>query len=116
MFGKNNHVESNMGNRKEIYTLYDTATKSYMNPIIAMAAGAVIRDLTEFAKDKSTTVGKHPEHYQLYKIGDWFEQKGIIESHAPEHICNVWELLDEQYEDEHEAINKPDITHLEGIN
>ena len=67
----------------KIYSIYDSKAESYAKPIFADRVGEVIRSFGDIANDKSHPIGKHPEDYSLYEIGEWDDDAGTVENTTP---------------------------------
>lgn len=63
---------------KNIYSIYDTKAQFFRSILILRTKGEAVRVFTELANDKQTDIGKNPEDYVMYKIGEFDEIKGEI--------------------------------------
>ena len=63
-----------------ILSIYDTATEAYMRPFTAQSEGQALRMFEDEVKRPDSEIGKHPEHYQLYKIGEFQDHNAEITS------------------------------------
>lgn len=79
---------------KNIYSMYDTAVKAYMQPIFADATGGLIRELTDLLKNQDHAFTKHPEDYTLFQIGTYDEKTAEIIPCNPTKIIGMWELVE----------------------
>jgi hypothetical protein len=61
-----------------VYSVYDEKVKTFGNPFYKPTNPAAIRDFADLAKDQNTTVGRHPEDYTLYQIGEYDDQTGLM--------------------------------------
>lgn len=62
----------------KMFTVYDSKAEYYLQPFQMMTKGEAIRNFTEWANDTKTTIGKHPEDYILYEIGEYDNISGVI--------------------------------------
>ncbi len=76
-----------------IYTIYDTASGSYWQPLFAQADGQAIRQFTDMAVTAENPVGKHPEDYSLHRIGVYNDQNAKIEVQINECIATALECI-----------------------
>lgn len=64
----------------EIFTVYDTQAKAYLQPFFSANADTAKRAFTACIKDKEHLFGQNPDDYKLYFIGSFFDDSGNIES------------------------------------
>lgn len=78
-----------------LFTIFDTKSGTYRDPILVPDQAAVIRALsTNFFNpanqyDQYVT---HAEDFQLFKIGSFDRKTGLVSSYQPEHILNLHDL------------------------
>lgn len=61
-----------------IYCVYDEKVKSFGMPFFKPSNPAAIRDFTDLAHDSNTTIGRHPEDYTLYQLGEYNDTEGTL--------------------------------------
>lgn len=64
--------------KKLIYNIYDSKSKSWFTPVFVLREGQMLRSWMDVANDESSTIGKHPEDYCLFKIGTFDDDTGDI--------------------------------------
>lgn len=69
----------------KIFTVNDSKAKAWGMPMILKSSGEAVRSFTDVANDTATMIGKHPEDFALFEIGEYCEQTGVITSY-PEKI------------------------------
>lgn len=52
-----------------LYCVYDSCAGYYDRPFCAQADGEAVRSFSDIAGDAEHPIGKHPEHYSLYRVG-----------------------------------------------
>lgn len=80
---------------KTICTIHDTKAEVWGEPFYVMSNGQAVRAFADAARGNDTDIGKHPEDYNLYKIGEWDERTGAILAIEPVHLiagANVKEI------------------------
>lgn len=79
-----------------IYTIYDQAAKAYMKPIFLNTDGMAIRAFQDAVNsDTPSDISQHPEQFTMFKIGEYDDQKGLINSYdSPEYLAAGHELLE----------------------
>lgn len=73
------------------YSIYDRKALIYSAPFFAPNDQVATRTLGDAAADPNTSLGRHPGDYVLYFVGDFDDQKGILQSVAP--LVHVVDLL-----------------------
>lgn len=79
--------------RMAIYAIYDTATGAYMRPFFVQADAQAVRAFSDLAVAADHEVGKHPEDYSLFRIGQFDDKKGKIIGESPECIATALECV-----------------------
>ena len=62
----------------KIFTIFDSKVESYSVPFFQPHVGHAIRQFTDLVNDPKTSVGKYPEDYTLFEIGEYDEVTGKI--------------------------------------
>jgi hypothetical protein len=71
----------------QIMAIRDNAAGAFMRPFFAMSTGAARREFGDIANDSQHAIGKHPEDYCLYHLGEFNEINGDFEiSATPESL------------------------------
>jgi len=78
--------------RMFVYTIFDSATAAYMRPFFMQSDGQATRAFSDIANDPDHDIGKHPEDYSLYRIGQWDDQKGEVMPDKGECIAKAREV------------------------
>ena len=61
--------------RMMVYTIFDTASGAAMRPFFAQGDGAAMREFSDLAVNADHPIGKHPEDYSLFRIGQFDDNK-----------------------------------------
>ena len=81
------------------YTMYDSKAKTYMKTFDVRNDGEAIRLLTTWVNDSSTqtNINKYPEHFSLWKIGQYDDQSGkyVNNEEGPEEIIQAIQCVEE---------------------
>ena len=77
------------------YTIYDVASGTYMRPFYSEADGQAIRGFKDIAQDENHDVGRHPEDYTLYRIGDFNTTTGKMTGEDLEKMATGLEMIAE---------------------
>lgn len=76
-----------------MYSIYDTAAKAYIQPFFMHNDGLAIRAFQDNVNSPDSQINKHPKQFHLYKVGMWDDAEAKIESLEPTCIAYASELL-----------------------
>lgn len=67
-----------------VCSVRDRAVDAFMRPIFVPAAGAAIRSFSDEVNRVSpeNEMNRHPSDYDLYELGQFDDQTGILSSHS----------------------------------
>lgn len=71
------------------YTIYDRKAQLYLSPFFAVSDGAAIRSFSDLANDLSTTIGRHPMDYVLFRNGTFDDVNGMLSADNPQHVADA---------------------------
>lgn len=88
----------------KLYQIFDNKAQTTHGPIMAAVNPvAITREIEEHANNTATTIGRHPEDYELRQIGILDEETGMLMKYdkdgelavqfIPVHIVNCSELV-----------------------
>lgn len=60
----------------KIFSVQDSKAGVFMQPFPAVNELVALRGFADAAKDKVTNVGKHPEDFNLFELGEFDDQEG----------------------------------------
>ena len=75
------------------YTIYDVASGIYMRPFFSQADGQAVRGFKDIATDADHEIGKHPEDYTLYRIGNFNDTTGKMAGEELEKLATALEMV-----------------------
>lgn len=77
-----------------VYSVRDTCVGSFLLPMFFQNNAAAVRALGDAVNrpDKDNNFHQHPEHYQLYRVGDFDDESGSLEPMVPEFIVDCQSL------------------------
>lgn len=79
------------------YSVYDRKTLTYMPPFYAPTDGAAIRIAGDAANDPNSNLGRHPNDYVLFFVGEYDDQNGLLKACTPlDHVIDIAALLEKQ--------------------
>ncbi len=59
-------------------TVRDEKADCFAHPFFVPALGLALRMFEDWSKDKETAVGRHPEDYSIFKIGEFDQVAGVF--------------------------------------
>lgn len=73
----------------------DSASDLFARPMFLPAVGAGVRSFADEINrdDVENALNRHPEHFDLYKIGTFEDSDGSVVGHVPEHIVAARDLV-----------------------
>lgn len=80
----------------QVYSLMDKQAQLFAQPFISINENTCKRDVSMQIARSSGTLNFSPADYDLYRLGKFTDNSGVIESEAPfEFICNCANLAGE---------------------
>lgn len=76
-----------------VYTVFDTAAGVYDRPFFAQSDGVATRSFGDICVSAEHPIGQHPEHYTLFRIGEYDDAKGEIKGESPEFLATGLEMV-----------------------
>lgn len=70
-------------------SMYDKKSGIYARPFAAITKADAMRAFADIALDKTHPIGKHPEDYDLYVVGDFDDNTGIVTYLQMEHLAGA---------------------------
>jgi len=75
-------------------SVFDVKAKAYMVPFFVQNVNLARRSFGDAVCDSSTGISRHPEDYQLYKVGEFDDNSGIFAKFAqPEFLANAVDFV-----------------------
>lgn len=91
MFAKKNDEKHDF----EVYTIFDSKTKTYEAPHFEVNAEVLKRNLLNMFNDPSQAKNKYlvnAEDYSLFRVGTYSKATGLLSSTGLEHVANFNDL------------------------
>lgn len=78
-----------------VFSVRDTCVGSFLLPMFFQNNAGAVRALGDAVNrpDKDNNFHQHPEHYQLYRVGDFDDESGSITPMVPEFIVDCQSLV-----------------------
>ena len=77
----------------KIYSIFDTASGMYFRPFFMQSDGQAARAFKDLSTDLEHDVGKHPEDYTLFCLGEWDDNNGEIIAEDPRRLATALEMV-----------------------
>lgn len=55
----------------KVFTVYDSKAEAYLQPFYGKSRGEALRSFIEAANDKQSNIGKYPEDFTLFDLGEF---------------------------------------------
>ena len=68
-----------------LFCVFDSASGVYDRPWAARSEGEALRSFQDISCDADHPIGKHPEHFNLYRVGTYDDNTGSIVPEVP--VC-----------------------------
>jgi len=80
---------------KLYYAVKDLAVQAFGTPFLVRAKGEAIRSFQDEVnkKDGNSAIAQHPEDYELYQLGEYEEETGLITGKDPVLIARAKDLI-----------------------
>lgn len=77
----------------QMYSIFDSAAAAYLRPFYCQTDGEALRAFTDIATDADHNIGKHPEDYSLYRVGQFDDNKGKLVPLDKECLATAQEVV-----------------------
>lgn len=77
----------------KMYAIYDAKLNAYMRPWCANTHGEATRLFMDNASNPDSMLGRHPEDFVLYYIGEFHEENAVLVSAKPENLGSAAQYL-----------------------
>lgn len=65
------------------FAVYDVKVKAFLTPFFSPTASAACRVMRELVHDPASMVGKYPEDFTLYQVGEFDDMAGELTPETP---------------------------------
>lgn len=74
----------------KMYSVHDSKAEIFHPPFFKHSHGEAERELTTLVNDNKSTISQYPEDYNLYFVGEYNDQSGVITALAtPHHVAKA---------------------------
>jgi len=78
----------------KVYSIRDSKGEKYNQPFYQNTHGEAERNFSRICVDPESLISKYPDDFDLYYIGDWDDQKGVLISlDTPQHIVKAVQCM-----------------------
>lgn len=78
---------------KLIFSVRDVAADVYASPFTSQNAQTAMRDFGHACRDQNSQLSKNPEDFQLFQLGSFDDDLGVIVAHEPRLIANATQFV-----------------------
>ncbi len=79
--------------KAQCYAIYDTCSGIYEKPFFSTADALVKREFEDIAVSADHPISKHPEHYSLWRLGNFDNLTGKINDEQNECLIQAVEAI-----------------------
>jgi len=83
---------------KTLYTVQDTLVGAYGFPFVSHNDATAQRDFAHAASDPSSSIGRNPETFALFRLCGWDDETGkfVNPQEPPQFICLASDLINQE--------------------
>lgn len=78
--------------RVKLFSIFDTKSRVFLAPFVARSTVDAQRQIAASFKDpqmRETPVGQNPEDFELYTVGDFDDETGVISPVSNGFVCSL---------------------------
>lgn len=80
----------------KMFGVFDLKGKAYMQPFFSGTAGCAMRAFGDAVKDGKSPISAHPEDYQLFELGNFDDNSGVVVAVSPVKVlCSALDYVEE---------------------
>lgn len=83
----------------KIYAVLDSASGVYDGPVPSQNDAVALRNFTNMALNENSSIGKNPECFSLWRVGEWNDATGEVVPEVKECLVHAIDLVNLQKED-----------------
>ena len=72
----------------QIFAIHDSKAQAYFAPFFLPTAAMAVRVFSDMANDVNNNVGKHPEDFTLFHLGEWDDSTAVLEPFSSPTMIN----------------------------
>lgn len=76
----------------KLFALRDSATNQYGNVMTFVAPGQALRTIADEMRNNESPLGKHPSDFEIYELGEYDVETGMIEPQTPRSVARLADL------------------------
>lgn len=80
----------------KVYAVHDVKAEAFMMPFFMQTDGQAIRGFADAVNDNSNQIGKHPQDYTLFCIGEYSDATGALTAQEKKSLGNGVEYLSKE--------------------
>ena len=71
----------------KLFAVLDSASGVYDGPVPCTNDNVAKRNFVNLVANENSTVGKNPEHFSLWRVGEWNDATGEVTPEVKECLC-----------------------------
>ncbi len=77
----------------QCYAIFDSCSGIYEKPFFSTADDLVKREFQDVAMSADHLIGKHPEHFTLWRLGMFNNENGLLQNEVNEQLWSATEAI-----------------------
>lgn len=78
----------------KMFSIRDAKAENYSNPQYFRTSGEAIRALQQAVEDPNNQIGKYPEDFSMWLVGEFDEEHGlVVAEEVPKPVINAIDLV-----------------------
>lgn len=73
----------------KVFCVYDSKAEAYMSPFFMHSRGQALRAFGDTAQDSESQIGKHPEDFTLFELGEYDDDSASFHLLSTPHSLGV---------------------------
>ncbi len=102
---KTKHAKEDSLMKSQFYAIFDTCSGIYEKPFASTSDDLVKREFQDAANAAECPISKHPEHYSLWRLGNFDNITGLINNETNECLWTALEAVSQSQNVNQDAMN-----------
>lgn len=77
----------------KLYAVLDSASGVYDGPVPAHNDNVALRNFAHMAKNADSPIGRNPEHFSIWRVGEWNDALGEVVPESKECLGYAIDML-----------------------
>lgn len=68
---------------QKVFAVYDSKACAFLQPFFSNSVGSAVRAFADASNEDKSPIARHPGDYQLYEIGTFDDNSGLLDAMVP---------------------------------